>query len=215
MSNIKKLPLSGSEPLFKYEPWGTKGRRSNNCYAYAVGDYEEYRPYKSVPGDRAGRNIYSRDYTKCGSLKDDVIADNPGKVYSCKANDKCKKGYYKIMMVVAPNYGDFHFYKQHGEIEYKVREGDTCASIARDFGVPVYRIRKNGRLVNGCKIRFKANMFSHKRGWATGPLLRDAKGNTIKDPRKASRNYGNLNYSKYCGSFCVKNRGIKVGNVKA
>jgi hypothetical protein len=33
----------------------------------------------------------------------------------------------------------------------------------------------------------------------------------IKDPRKASRKYETLNYEEYCSSFCVKNRGIKVG----
>jgi hypothetical protein len=33
----------------------------------------------------------------------------------------------------------------------------------------------------------------------------------IKDPRTSSRDYSTLNYKLYCGSFCVKNRGIKVG----
>jgi hypothetical protein len=181
-----------------------------------VGDYQESRPYKSVPGDRAGKNIFKRDYTKCGrNLKRDVISDNPNKVYATKADAKCKPGYYKIMMVVAPNYGDFHFYKQHGEIEYRIQQGDTCASVARDFDVPIYRIRNNGRLKPNNKIRFKANVFSHKRGWATGPLLKDASHKIIKDPRKANRNYGSLNYSTLCGSFCVKNTGIKVGHVKS
>ena len=213
MSNIRKLPLSGSEPLFKYEPWGTKGKRSNNCYAYAVGSYEHHRPYKSVPGDRAGKERFNT-YTKCGTIRNDVISDNPGKVYKCKSKDKCDPGYYKVMMVVAPNYGDFHFYKQHNEIEYTVRPGDTCGTNSRDFGVPSSRLYNNGHLKPGQKVRFKANVFSHKRGWATGPLLRDAKDKPIIDPRKASRNYGNLNYSKYCGSVCVKDRGIKVGQVQ-
>ncbi len=48
-------------------------------------------------------------------------------------------------------------------------------------------------------------------GWATGPLLTDAKGKAITDPRKASRDYPGLNYEKYCSSFCVKDTGIKVG----
>jgi hypothetical protein len=40
----------------------------------------------------------------------------------------------------------------------------------------------------------------------------DAKGKVIVDPRKASRDYPGLNYKKYCSSFCVKNKGIKVGH---
>ena len=40
----------------------------------------------------------------------------------------------------------------------------------------------------------------------------DAKGKPIRDARLADKNYGYLNYNTYGGSFCVKNRGIKVGN---
>jgi len=39
----------------------------------------------------------------------------------------------------------------------------------------------------------------------------DASGKLIKDPRKADRSYGDLNYKEYGGSFCVKNCGIQVG----
>lgn len=36
-------PLSGSEPTFTNKYWGTSiGIGNNNCYAYAVGDYEKY-----------------------------------------------------------------------------------------------------------------------------------------------------------------------------
>ena len=68
------------------------------------------------------------------------------------------------------------------------------------------------KLIPGKIMRFKANIFAHKRGWATGPLVTDAKGKVIIDPRKASRDYPGLNYKKYCSSFCVKNKGIKVGH---
>ena len=124
------------------------------------------------------------------------------------------------MMFVAPgetkNYfrqGDFHFYKQHGFVEYKVKRGNTCESIARFFQVPLSRVKNcGGKCIPGRILKFKANVFSHKRGWATGPLLVDAKGKAITDPRKSSRAYTGLSYKKYCSSFCVKNRGIKVGH---
>jgi hypothetical protein len=216
----KPLPLSGSEPKYTQRLWGrTVGVGNNNCYAYAVGDYEKMRLQKSVPGERAGIRNLSHTYTNCKGLPQRVIADNPKKVYMAKATEKCKPNHFKVMMFVAPgnqrNYfrqGDFHFYKQHGAVEYKVKKGNTYENIAKFFKVPISRVKKAGKLIPGKFLKFKANVFSHKRGWATGPLLVDAKGKSIQDPRTASRDYPGLNYKKYCSSFCVKNRGIKVGH---
>jgi len=90
-------------------------------------------------------------------------------------------------------------------------------SMARFFGVSRSVIqtaltkRRLKAPEKGRVIIFKANVWSHKRGWATEPLLVDAKGKAIFDPRKASRNYDGLNYKKFCSAFCVKNKGIKVG----
>ncbi len=213
------LPLSGSERKFVMGKWATpKGIQNNNCYAYAFGDYVAYRWQKSTPGNRSGRSNNGHTYTHCTELPNRVVSDNPTKVYKAKADETCKKGYYKVMMFVSPgrsnNYirqGDFHFYKQHGVVEYKIKKGDTVASIAKFFKVPESRIRKAGPFKVGKLIVFKANVFSHKRGWATGPLLDDAKGNIIIDPRKSSRAYPGINYEKYCSSFCVKESGVKVG----
>jgi hypothetical protein len=216
---MKGPPLSGSEPKFVKGKWATpKGIGNNNCYAYAFGDYSAYRWQKSTPGNRSGLSNNGHNYTHCTDLPSRVVSDNPTKVYKAKADEKCKKGYYKVMMFVSPgrptNYirqGDFHFYKQHGVVEYKVKKGDTVASIASFFKIPESRVRAAGPLKVGKPIIFKANVFSHKRGWATEPLLEDAKGKVIKDPRKAARDYPGLNYEKYCSSFCVKETGVKVG----
>lgn len=216
---MRKLPLSGSEKKFTTKLWGNNtGINNNNCYAYAVGDYEAYRWQKSIPGDRSGLSDNDHTYTHCRRLPNRVVSDNPTKVYRVKAGEKCKKGYFKVMMFVSPgrptNYirqGDFHFYKQHGVVEYKIKPGDTISSVAKFFKIPESRIKKAGVFRVGKRIIFKANIFSHKRGWATGPLLTDAKGKVIVDPRKSSRNYPGLNYERYCSSFCVKDRGIKVG----
>jgi hypothetical protein len=215
----KDLPLSGSERKFTNKRWGTAtGIGNNNCYAYAVGDYEAYRWQKSIPGDRSGLSNKPNDYTTCTGLPKAVLSDNPGKIYQVKPNEKCKRGYYKVMMFVCPgrptNYirqGDFHFYVQHGVIEYRIKPGDTQESVAKFFKIPLSRVKRAGTFAPNKRIVIKANVFSHKRGWATGPLLVDAKGKAIKDPRKASRNYPGLNYETYCSSFCVKDKGIKVG----
>jgi hypothetical protein len=146
------LPLSGSEPTYTNRLWGrTVGIGNNNCYAYAVGDYEKMRLQKSIPGERAGIRNLSHTYTHCKGLPQRVIADNPKKVYMAKATEKCKPNHYKVMMFVAPgntrNYfrqGDFHFYKQHGAVEYKVKNGNTYESIAKFFKIPVSRVKKSG-----------------------------------------------------------------------
>jgi hypothetical protein len=221
---VKRLPLSGSEIVYDWNPWGKSSKMRSNCYAYSLNSRARYTQ-KSTPGNHAGMNSYSDDMTDCKALTKRVLADNPKKVYKSHATSRCKKGFYKIMMFVAPRTryqsGDFHFYKQHGVINYKVKRGDTHKSIAKFFDIPIERVlkakvrgghhlhfyRHKDNLVPGHTIQFKANVFSHKQGWATGPLLYDASGKVIKDPRKANRKYG-YNYSKYCCSFCVKNKGV-------
>lgn len=204
------LKLSGSEKVFKEEPWASIGKKKNNCYNYAVNNFNLRRTEKSVPGDRTRLRFPSVD---CRQLSKRVLLDNPRKVYRVKPESPCKLGFYKIMMVTTGRskfnmFSDFHFYKQHGVITYTIKKGDTYKSLAQTFGITPRTI---GPLLPGRQFTFKKNLWSHKRGWATGPLLVDACGKTIKDPRKACRNYGQLDYSRVCGSFCVKDRGVKSG----
>ncbi len=230
------LPTSGGEQVFRLAPWDKSGRTVDNCYAYAMGDHSRWRDNKSIPGDRSGMSAIFRDYRTCGDLAKRVVSDNPKKVRVVHPNQKCLNNYYKVMMFVAPTSnngngnqttGDFHFYKQHSLLEHKVEPGDTYASIARKYGTTVTAV-KAGRVRNGPSyrtsefnhgryppvgktLRFRVNLFSHKQGWATGPLLRDAAGRLIRDPRKANRNYpGSMNYSLFCSAFCVKNKGVEV-----
>ena len=77
------------------------------------------------------------------------------------------------------------------------------------------RLRANNKLsplIPGKIIEFKCNLWAHKQGWGTRPILVDAKGKTIYDPRKANRNYGRLNYTKLCGVYCVRAGKAKSGN---
>lgn len=213
-----RLVESPDAPVFSNMPW-EKGIKSNNCYAYAMNDFQSYRIHKSIPGDRSGLSDLPHKYTHCKDLPRRVLSDNPGKVYKVPAKKKCRKGFYKIMMFVAPTnifndrYGDFHFYKQHNHVEYKVKPGETAKSIAEFFQIPVKDVLRAGPVVVGRRIKFKANIWSHKQGWATGALLKDADGKAILNPLKANRKYSH-NYSKYCCSFCVKKKGVKVGLTK-
>ena len=218
----KRPPTNGYEPTFTMKRGSGKvGINNNNCYAYAVNDFRDYRQWKAQPGERANvSNSSPYNDSKCKKLTNLVVSDNPKKVYATKACTKCKPGFYKIMMFIAKckksDYlcqGDFHFYKQHSKTEYKVKRGDTHESIAQFFKVPVLRIKRAAKVLKPGKIiTFRADFFSHKRGWATAPLLVGAHGKLITDPRIISRDYPGTNYDKYCSSFCVKNKGVKVGH---
>jgi len=133
--------------------------------------------------------------------------------------------------------GDFHWYRQNRAVRYKIKAGDTIAGIARFFKVTPYTIRKaavkstapnspnDGKIADknirfpqagpklkpGKIITFPVNLWSHKQGWATGPLLVDAKNRVITDPRRADRKYG-YNYSKFCSAYCVRAGKVVTGN---
>ena len=109
------LPLSGSEPRYTNRRWSSKtGVTSNNCYAYAVGDYEAYRWQKSVPGDRSGlANGNHYVHPRALDFPKRVVSDNPKKCVHCRVRTtKCKKGYFKVMMFVSP--GRPSNYIRHG-----------------------------------------------------------------------------------------------------
>jgi len=56
-------------------------------------------------------------------------------------------------------------------------------------------------------------LWSHKTGWAGGPLIVDASGKTITDPRKADRNYKpGFHYTKFCAAYIVKRGMATTGN---
>lgn len=201
------MKLSGYETIFDVRPW-SKAVNSDNCYDYAIGDYEMYRNVKSTPGERAGLSSNTIKIKSCKDLRRRILADNGKNIYQCKnPNTVCRRGYYKIMNFVTSDGSDFHFYKQVKGVKYKVKTGDTRKSLSTYFKVSPTVFPS--KLIPGRIITFPCNLWAHKRGWGDAPIMTDAKGKTIKDPRRASRNYGFLNYDRFCGAFCVRaNRGV-------
>jgi len=200
------LQLTGAEAIFDTRPWST-AVDSDNCYDYAIGDFERDRTTKSTPGNRAGFSSVGQQFKTCGDLRKRILADNPGRVYWVRPDTTCRKGFYKIMNFVAKQ-GDFHFYKQIRAVKYQVRAGDTRASIAKFLRVPIAKVPALKKT-----IIVPVNLWAHKQGWGAPPLITDAKGRTIVDPRKASRNYPGLTYSTFCGAYCVK-KGARSGNYR-
>jgi hypothetical protein len=74
-------------------------------------------------------------------------------------------------------------------------------------------IRGAPRLVPGKILRFKVNLWSHKRGWGEGPLMIDAKGRTIVDPRKSERKWHpGFHYTRFCSAYGVRRGAANTGN---
>ena len=223
--------------LFKWDPWGSMGRHHDNCYDYAFGLNNIKSVNKDVPGNMAGNKAWGLTFTNCNGIAKRVLEDYKGLAYRCKPSDPCPIGYYKVMNFVAPNGGDFHWYRETNAVRYRTRPGDTVTGLARFFRVTPAIIRaavakgtrptsaSNGRISNtnrnlpvlnqmvhrgsgairpGKVIQFPVRLWSHKQGFATGPVLVDASGKTITDPRRANRAYPGLNYSKFCSAYMVK-----------
>lgn len=224
--------------LFKWDPWGSRGRHHDNCYDYAFGLNNEKAVNKNVPGNMAGNKAWGLTFRTCTGIAKRVLEDYKGLAFRCKtANEPCPPGYYKVMNFVSPNGGDFHWYRQTDAVRYRTRAGDTVTGLARFFRVTPTVIRaaiakgtkprsaSNGRISNtnhnlpvlnamsrrgtgsimpGRVIQFPVKLWSHKQGFATGPVLVDASGKTIRNPLTANRSYPGLNYSKFCSAYCVK-----------
>ena len=75
------------------------------------------------------------------------------------------------------------------------------------------KMSKGDKLTPGKVIEFPVKLWSHKTGWAGGPLIVDASGKTITDPRKADRNYTpGFHYTKYCAAYGVRLGLAKTGS---
>ena len=69
------------------------------------------------------------------------------------------------------------------------------------------------KLTPGKVIEFPVKLWSHKTGWAGGPLIVDASGHTISDPRKCDRNFTpGFHYTKFCSAYGVRRGFAKTGS---
>jgi hypothetical protein len=211
--NTGKLPLSGSEEQFTNLVWGSpEGIAGNNCYGYAMGVYRDGGYKKLQPGELAGTASIDDDLTKCDVLRkrtlEDLTSGREGRAthgYAVRPEEKCKAGHYKIMGFVSPK-KDYHWYRQNGDMMIKANGKQTIDDIAAATGVAAGNVESPDDLPEKCDpvLVKKAGLWAHKRG-LNELTVKDAGGDFIRDPRKANRDYGKLNYKTFCGSYCVKN----------
>lgn len=182
------------------------GTRNNNCYAWAIGNYRESGEVKLQPGDLSGTSGGS---LTCANLKRQAFADATAQKKSMTrvmwprgGRFRCGKSAYGIMLFTDPN-RDYHWYRQHKHVLYRLKTPTTVAELAKRFKVSPKAITAPSLNVGSLVLIRNAWVWSHKRGLSgEGPVLVDALGEIIFDPRKASRDYGDLNYTQFCGAFC-------------
>lgn len=204
---IKGLPQSGSEEEFTQAVYGSaRGKASNNCYAFAVDMYEDGGHKKLQPGELSGNVESTDDLTQCPKLNERALQDLRSKTdggYVVDPNVPCRSGYYKIMGMVDPGQ-DFHWCRQMGDIVIPAPGGKSVARLARDMGVDASQIfAPNDPPAEGELIAVRhSGLWAHKRGLDELEFT-DSDGNYIVDPRKAKWKWGDLNYTQFCGAFCV------------
>lgn len=204
-----KLPVSGSEVPYTTLTYGTPwGVGNNNCYAYALGRYAREGGTKLQPGNvaRVGGEV---DLTRCDSVVQRALRDLRGAGYAAPADAPCRKGYYKTMAFLAKG-NDYHWYKQHRDALVSLpRRVPSVARLAAALGVDRAQVYAASPPEPGDTVLVKdANIWSHKQGLATGPLLKDSCGKVIDDPRTACRTYTKkLDYTSFCGAVCVRKNG--------
>lgn len=215
--------MSGSEPVFTDTLYQKRSERlSANCYSFAMGILKHREGWKMQPGELSGGG--SGDIT-CANILRLAIRDGKGGVTRGSYARPCPRGSYKVAAMVSPGGRnldnaaaanssglDYHWAKQCKDVLYTRKKGEGLGDVAKKFGVPRARVSCLGPphvLVLG------AGVWAHKRGLATGGLLVDARGEIIRDPRRASWDYGDYNYSEPCGCLCVARSGSQAGNTRA
>jgi hypothetical protein len=198
---------SGAEPVCKYNVFSMPhGIVRNNCYAYAlqIGSKKGPYNYKLQPGDLSSKKYFELD--SCHDIRDRVIDDLKviGGYMTRSLSEPCTKDHYLIALILSKD-RDYHFLVFHNDIRYVTEAGESRASIARKFKVPLSHVESKASYGPGKAVYIRnARVWSHKRGTADAPTLLDSNGKIIKDPRRSKFNYGYLNYSTFCTFFCVR-----------
>ena len=194
-----KLPLSGSEEPFTNTVYGRWGKKSNNCFGYAIDWFRGNGSKKLQPGEISKTLTPGDDLTNVKTLKARVISDLETKKnggYATSPCVKCKQGFYKIMAFVDPGV-DYHFLKQVGDMVVDTN-GKNARTLAKNMDIRKINIPDNSNKA----LAKKTGLWAHKRGLAE-LTTKDASGKFITDPRKADLKYENIHYSTYAGTFCV------------
>jgi hypothetical protein len=198
---------------FNHVVWKIPDGVKANCYLFALapkvglGGYAE-RPQKSTPGGKCSKYKSKRmNFNDCKGFMKRITCDNPVHVKRFnidKLNEKISPDNHLMCALLSPGKSngtvsqDFHFLRR---VSYR--------TVKNAWKFLKYKTPKQASFqFNLLKPRY---VWAHQRGWSKGgPIIHDAVGNLIIDPRYANFNYGRLNYNKLCGIFKVNTRKATV-----
>ena len=127
-NKTRKIKLTNT-PRYEPNKWNTNQyiRKSHNCYAYALNlidakqtsnckKYIQSTKKKHCPrpqtGDYAGyKDTFDAKRVTCKRIEERMLKDNP-LIQKLKKNQPCPIGFYKIMLYVAKDGSDYHFFRQ-------------------------------------------------------------------------------------------------------
>lgn len=217
-NGLSALPLSGSERPFTVTTFGShRGKGNNNCYAWAIDKYRNDGGVKLQPGNLSGSKD-DLNLASCRSVMTRALADLGQDAYAAPAETRCRPGFYKVMSFLSPGQ-DYHWYRQHKDLLVQTNDKvRTADDVARYLGVPSSRVYSPSRAPRSGDTLLVKNtgLWSHKRGFATEPILKDACDKPIMDPRRACRRYSHdLDYKEYCGALCVRSTASAIATAAA
>lgn len=126
-SNTRKIKLTNT-PIYNPSKWNSNKyiKIFHNCYSYALNliDLKQTNKCKKYmnrtkkhcprpqPGDYFGYvDKFNAKKVTCKQIEERMLKDNPS-IQKLKKNQTCPIGFYKIMLYVATDGSDFHFYRQ-------------------------------------------------------------------------------------------------------
>lgn len=202
---IKKVPKT--KKGLKSIVWGIPNKTKANCYTFALapkmgkGGYYKNRMYKARVGDKCPefKNV-PFEFKNCSQIIKRILCDNPRFVQKVSPHSKWLNAnlgpdHHLMCAWLSPGkHTDFHFARRL-PIQEVFNEWSEFSKRTPKKAL-IELVTKKPKYV-----------WVHQRGWSnTGPIIYDAKGNLMLDPKKANMNYGSLDYSLFCGLYKVRTR---------
>lgn len=174
------LPVSGAEVPFAPEAWHVGlVQRSHNCFSYALNMIEGQSVQKCAArlqgGQRSCRAVWPQPRTPPDMRKARHERFQCNIMHPVLMDQLKDTGFHPVARRQACPAG-------HYKVAFSVSAGDNYHWYRQD----------------------PDGFWSHKDGGL--PVKRvDASGQPIVDPSKADRAYSNIEYSDFCGFYCVRN----------
>lgn len=179
---VKKYHLSYNPKKWNNDIYNMK---AHNCYSYFLNKqhplirYDCKKQYQKHGKYKNGK-INTSEYIPCGKPQPGAHAGLP----RLKKNKYTCKNMNKRILADNPSIRKTTMKKGCKKHEYM-----GAMVIQPNETYHFYRRDNDG-------------LWSHKKG-ATPITRHDASGKLIKDPLKSDRNFGELNYSKFCHHYCI------------